>query len=93
MARVGSIPCPAPGCDNADATVSETAAGTLNVSCHRCQFSGYGKAGTKAKRLIEAAMTRDSDAAPPAPATTPAPVAPSPSPAPKRASAFSIGDL
>ena len=79
MARVGSIACPAPGCGNNAATVSETGAGTLNISCHRCQFSAYGKAGTKAKRLIQAAMTPDEDAAPaasPKPPVAAAPKAP-----------------
>ena len=82
MARIGSIRCPAPGCGNGDATVSETAAGTLNIGCHRCQFSAYGKAGTRAKRLIEAATTLDDDA----PRKTPAPPAPAaPAAAPKAA--------
>jgi hypothetical protein len=68
MARIGSIACPAPGCGNPDATVSATPTGTLNLSCHRCQFSAYGKAGTKAHRLITAAMRPDDD---PAPLATP----------------------
>jgi hypothetical protein len=63
--------------------VVQSAQGTLNISCHRCQFSGYGKAGTKAKRLIEAAMTKDDDAEPPPP--------PAPSPAPKEPKAKDKG--
>lgn len=74
MARVGSISCPAAayGCNNLDATVSETGAKTLNVSCHRCGVSSYAKQGTKAHRLITAHMTPDADA----PAKTAAPAAP-----------------
>lgn len=104
MARVGSIACPAPGCGNQDATVSQTAGGTLNIACHRCQFSGYGKAGTKAKRLIESSMTPDADAEAPAPApapkspptkkgaATPAAKAP-PAPAPAAKAGFQLTDL
>lgn len=66
MARIGSVPCPVPGCGNQDASVSETPAGTLHISCHRCQISGYAKTGTRAHRLLKQAVTLDDDAATPA---------------------------
>lgn len=77
--RLGSIACPA-GCGCTDATASETDAGTLNVSCHRCGCSCYGKAGTKAKRLLAAKVVPDPDdeqpaGTPPAPSPAPAPAA------------------
>lgn len=76
MARIGSIPCPTHGCGNGDATVSKTGAGTLNISCHRCEQSSYAKAGTRAHRLITAHMTPDAEDAPPAKqADKPAPAA------------------
>lgn len=72
------------GCGVTDAAADETATGTLNVKCHRCGFSGYGKAGTKAKRLLEARVVPDPDETPAAaPAAGPAP-APAPSPAAPR---------
>ena len=82
--RRGSMPCPA-GCGTQDAAAEETASGTLNVKCHRCGFSGYGKNGTRAKRLLEARIVPDPEdeagAPPPAPAASAAPPAPSPAPA------------
>ena len=83
--------------------MSETGAGTLNVACHKCQFSGYAKPGTKAARLIRAALRPDEDAAP-APAPEPAPAPPParkvkastptpPAPAPRVNSVFSMESL
>lgn len=83
MPRIGSMPCLA-RCGTQDAAAEETAAGTLNVKCHRCGFSGYGKAGSKAKRLLAAMVVKDPDddaaapGAPPAPPAAPA-AAPRPS--------------
>jgi hypothetical protein len=100
MARIGWTKCGC--CGNTEASISRTGTGTLSLSCHKCQFSGFAKAGTKAHRLILADMTPDEDAAPdPAPAAVkvqpktakPAPAA-DPIPAPKKpASVFSLGDL
>lgn len=75
------MPCPA-GCGVTDAAADETATGTLNVKCHRCGFSGYGKAGTKAKRLLEARIVPDADDTAPPAGTPPAPAAPAPAPRP-----------
>jgi hypothetical protein len=88
MARVGSMPCPAPGCGCKDATVSHSATGTRNIKCHVCAFSAYGQAGSKAARLIDAATVRDADdqAAPPA-------AAPAASPPPRPAVKASAGML
>lgn len=64
--------------------MDETGTGTVNVKCHRCGFSGYGKAGTKAKRLLEARIVPDPDddtqPARPAATTPAAPAAPAPAP-------------
>jgi len=107
MARIGWTKCGC--CGNTEASISRTGTGTLSLSCHKCQFSGFAKAGTKAHRLILADMTPDDDADP-APVfvspkkdhiqtpakytnTNKAPAA-EPSPAPKKpASVFSLGDL
>lgn len=67
------------GCGVTDAAADETATGTLNVKCHRCGFSGYGKAGTKAKRLLESRIVPDpDDTSAPAPAGSPPAAAPAP---------------
>lgn len=68
-----------PVCGAAEIAVSETGAGTVNVKCHRCELSAYAKPGTRAARLIRAAMTPDDDA----PAPKPAPAAPPVDAAPK----------
>lgn len=99
MARIGWTKCGT--CGNTEAAVSETGTGTLNISCHKCQFSGYAKKGTKAERMIRAAMTPDDDAAPapvPVPASKTAratpPTPPAPPPANKPAnSVFSLASL
>ncbi|MDB5966153.1 MAG: hypothetical protein JWQ72_2653, partial [Polaromonas sp.] len=57
---------------------------TVNVKCHRCEFSGFAQPGTKAARLILAAMKADDDA--PKPELTP----PTP-PALRKASGLMIG--
>jgi hypothetical protein len=54
--------------------MSENPTGTLSVQCHKCQFSGYAKAGTKAARTLRASMKPDDDA----PAVVPAAKAPPP---------------
>lgn len=97
MARIGHVPCACPGCANPEASVSRTATGTLSVSCHRCEYSGFAKMGTKAHRLTLAAMTPDEDAdegtataAKPPKASAPPAAAPEPK---KRNSVFDLGDL
>lgn len=96
--RIGWIACGTPGCGNPEASVSETAAGTIAFGCHKCQASGYAKAGSKAARLFRQHMTPDADAEPapkPEPAPAPAPAdKKKPAPTPKPAnSVFSLGNL
>lgn len=74
MARIGWVPCGV--CGNPEASLSENPTGTLSVQCHKCQFSGFGKAGTKAARTLRAQMTPDDDA--PAAPPPPKPKAPAP---------------
>jgi len=76
MARIGWVACGV--CGNPEASVTENATGTLSVSCHKCQFSGYGKAGSKAARTIRGNLTPDDDAP-----TAPAPIQAAPVDAPK----------
>lgn len=93
--RVGSMPCPLPRCGTPDAAVEETGANTLQWKCHRCQGAGFGKAGTRAKRLIEAAMTPDTEDETPPASTAAAPAAaPAATPAPpaRKSSGLLIGD-
>ncbi len=90
--RIGYSRCGT--CGNPQGTVDETATGTLKTGCHICGFSGYAKPGSKAKRLILAAMTPEVDetapkAAPQA-APTPAPT-PTPQPTPQRAAVTLLG--
>ena len=59
MARIGGHKCGC--CGYEDATVSKTATGTLSLNCHRCEFSGFAKSGTKAHRLVNAGTTLDPD--------------------------------
>lgn len=85
--------------------MSRTTTGTLSVTCHRCEYSGFAKVGTKSHRLTLAAMTPDEDADEgQAPAAKPAKTAKAPKaaaeptpPAPpepkKRNSVFDLGDL
>ena len=95
MARIGYTKCGC--CGQPEAAVAETGTGTLSVTCHRCQFSGYAKPGTRAARLIREAMTPDDDApAPtpaPAPAATPVPAPVPPAKAPRVRVPFSLGSL
>lgn len=107
MARIGWTKCGC--CGNTEAAISRTGTGTLSLSCHKCQFSGFAKAGTKAHRLVLADMTPDDEAEPdqvkivcrPADpkvqqkTAKPAPAAElTPAPAPKKqSSVFSLGDL
>lgn len=85
MARIGYTTCKT--CGNPEASVSETATGTLSVSCHRCELSSYAKKGSKAARLIRADLRPDDDA--PAPAGIADAAAPPPAPAEK--SGFNLG--
>lgn len=90
MARIGWVPCGV--CGNPEASLSENPTGTLSVQCHRCQFSGFAKAGTKAARTLRGQMKPDDEPAAPPPAkpkttpasTAPAPAAPAPAPAKPR---------
>lgn len=98
MARIGFTQCGC--CGNPEASISRTGTGTLSVTCHRCEYSGFAKVGTKAHRLTMAAMTADDDApADPAPQAKPpkapkaAPPAADPPPPKKSSSVFSLGDL
>lgn len=95
MARAGHTTCPL--CGTAEIAVTRTGAGTLNIKCHRCEFSGYGKPGSRAARLIAEKMTPDDDApATPATATKEEPTAPTKATPPtqkRTASAFAIGNL
>lgn len=80
--RIGYTRCGT--CGNPEATVDQTKADTLAIGCHKCGFSGYAKAGTKAKRLVLAAMTPEVDDTQPKPSPAPAPVpTPTPTPPPK----------
>lgn len=86
MARIGWVPCGV--CGNPEASLSENPTGTLSVQCHKCQFSGFGKAGTKAARILRASMKPDDDAPTvAAPKSTPpaAPKAAPPAPKPPAA--------
>jgi DNA-directed RNA polymerase subunit RPC12/RpoP len=74
--RIGWTKCGC--CGNPEAAVNQTDKGTLSITCHKCQFSAFAKPGTKAKRLIQAALVADPDdeaTAKPQP-TEPAPPAP-----------------
>lgn len=62
MVRIGWVACSV--CGQPEASVTENATGTLSVSCHKCQFSGYAKSGTKAARLIREKLRPDEDAVP-----------------------------
>lgn len=84
MARIGEMKCWNPRCSCADVAIHETSAKALSGKCHKCQAEYYGKAGTKAKRDIEAVYTPDQDETPAAPAKQAVQAAPAP--APKRAS-------
>ncbi len=74
--RIGWTRCGC--CGQPEAAVSKTDKGTLSITCHKCQFSAFAKPGTKAKRLIEAAMTPDDEGTetPPKGDNQPAPSAP-----------------
>lgn len=80
--RIGWTRCGC--CGQPEAAVSETDKGTLSITCHKCQFSGFAKAGTKAKRLTLAELIpeADEDASPPK-GTAQAGPAPAPQEPPK----------
>ena len=69
MARIGWGACGV--CGNPEASITKNASETISVRCHRCEYSGFAKAGTKAARAILAQMTPDQDA----PAADSAPLA------------------
>ena len=79
-------------CGNPEATVDEKPTGTLATGCHKCGFSGYAKAGTKAKRLILAGMTPEAEDTTNAPAPQAA-TAPTPTPTPPAATKRTGGTL
>jgi hypothetical protein len=90
VARIGWVSCGV--CGNPESSVSQNATETLSVQCHKCQFSGFAKAGTKGARLIRANLKTDDD--------QPAPVAPAAAATPKQApakktanSAFDMANL
>jgi hypothetical protein len=90
--RIGYTRCGT--CGNPEATVDETPTGTVKTGCHKCGFTGYAKAGSKAKRLILAAMTPEVDDTAPKTAPQAAPVpspTPTPQPTPKRAAGTLLG--
>lgn len=92
--RIGYVRCGT--CGNPEATVDEKATGTLSVGCHKCGMSSFAKPGTRAKRLVMAAMTPEEDDTKPAstPAPSPAPepaTIPTPTPAAKRGHGTLLG--
>jgi len=92
MARIGWVSCGV--CGNPEASVSENTAGTLSVSCHKCQYSGYAKAGTKAARTIRAALKSDDDTPPAAPHAAPPKAEPKPAPPSRpKNSIFDLGTV
>lgn len=86
MARIGYTTCGT--CGNSEATVSETATGTLSINCHKCEMSSYAKRGSKAARMIRANLRPDEDTAEPS-----NPPAADPAPAAKAETGFRIGSL
>lgn len=96
-ARIGEMPCLNPSCGCKDVAVSVTAHGTWQTTCHKCQFSTFGKVGTKWRRDMEKIVTLDTEEPTEKPAPI-EPVKPVAKPAPiepvKRTnSVFSLGDL
>jgi hypothetical protein len=95
MARIGFTQCGC--CGNPEAAVSRTATGTLSITCHKCEFSGFAKNGTRAHRLVTAALTLDDDAQESAPPKgeekqPPKETVQEPKPA-QRSKGFSLDDL
>jgi hypothetical protein len=92
---IGSIPCRGLGCQR-EIPVGKTSTGTLSLACGFCGFSAYAKAGTRAARAIEAAMTPEPGMEPEPkaqPVAAPA-TATTTTPAPKPAnSVFTLGGL
>lgn len=92
--RIGYVRCGI--CGNHEATVDEKATGTLSIGCHKCGISSFAKPGTRAKRLVMAAMTPEEDdtqkpASTPATSPAPEPVTPTPTPAAKRGHGTFLG--
>ena len=71
MARIGWAKCPIQTCGNTEASLSRNDHGTVTLRCHRCEFSGYAKAGTKAARDLLAGMKPDAEGGAPAAAAAP----------------------
>lgn len=82
MARIGWGTCGV--CGNPEASISRNDHGTVTLRCHRCEFSGYAKGGTKAARAILAGMKADPDAEGQAQAAPPTAKAPPAAPAPAK---------
>ena len=95
MARIGWVECGV--CGNPEAALSKNEHGTVTLRCHRCEFSGFAKAGTKSARDLQARMKPDADAAPEPKPAKPAKAAPTPEPTPQPRrvpnSAFALGEL
>ena len=69
---IGKMPCM---CCGEYITVKQADTGTVSVSCPDCDFSGYGKAGTDAHKIIMGKVTLKR---PDTPAAIAAPAAPAP---------------
>lgn len=74
--RIGTVPCLVCGIENA-ARINE--AGTLDMGCGYCDFTGYVKKGTEAydKIMATVKMKAPPPGAPPQPSASVATVAPS----------------
>ncbi|MFZ3219672.1 MAG: hypothetical protein WA174_06535, partial [Rhodoferax sp.] len=90
---IGKMPCL---CCGDVLTVKQAETGTVSVSCPDCDFSGYGRAGTTAHRLIMERVTLKATPVaaavaevvkPAAPATPAAPPAKPATPAPDKRTA------
>lgn len=80
---IGTMPCL---CCGESVPVKQSEGGTLNFSCSWCDFPGYAKAGTEARRLILLKTKLSAPETAPAPAVKPA----APAPATKTATAAPV---
>ena len=71
-------------CCGEQITVKQADTGTISVTCPDCDFTGYGKTGTDAHRILMARVTRKAmpEPEPAAPAVKLATAKPAPAPAP-----------
>ncbi len=53
------IQCRGYGCDNEEAVLSQSKAGTYYITCHRCEFSTYSKPGTPCHDRITALLASE----------------------------------